>query len=304
MLRFVTVLLFFSLWAGSASAQIDIVRETPSETPPSVQPDTIRQSDCALVSLELTATGLDSNETASVWVSESADCATATARENGECFDTGIAFTGTTGQDVTASLAISNLVEALPEVEGCRDALGEDDGRPFQIYLLVDVTGADTDNFAVVDRYRRLDLVGPPPARVASAAPIEDGLVLSFDGMLEEGTAGIRIFAEPASVDCRSPHLTAGEVPPTALAVAQRTTTDLADLNVGLEAGVRHAAATASTDALGNLGPLSEPICATPLEFAALESTGGCAVGGGDGSEVGWLALAALLVGVQRRRVS
>lgn len=267
-------------------------------------PEVVSQDDCASTSLELTVTGATAGQVVSVWVSEAADCTAAAERDAGSCVDTGLRFNGSGDVNTTTTVAYRDLLEAFDDVTDCRDAAGEDEGRTLQVFLLVDVDANDTTNFATLSAITGFDLVGPPPISIVAAAPQEDALVLSFSGPLDAGATGFQIFAEPAdSSACTAPNLTAGDVPAAALAVAQRNGSGVDDLEVSLEADVRFAVGVAAVDPLGNRGPLSPLACATPLAFAALDSTGGCAVGGQrDEAPSGWWVAPLALLALRRRR--
>lgn len=291
-----------------AAAQLAVVAEVPSETRRMNSPELVSQDDCASTSLELTVTGAGEGQVVSVWVTETTDCSVAEQRAaGGGCFDTGISFNGSSEVNTTATLAYHDLLEAFGDVTDCRDDSGVADGRSLRVYLLVDVDANDTTDFATLSTITGFDLVGPPPISIAAAAPQEDALVLSFEGTPDPGALSYQIFAEPAEGGaCTAPNLTAGEVPPAALAVAQRSGAQVDDLEVGLEADVRFAVGVAAVDNLGNRGPLSPLACATPLSFAALDSTGGCHFGGHrDEAPSGWwLAPLALLALRRGRRLS
>lgn len=295
------------LWSHLAAAQLAIIQELPTETPRSTSSQVVSRDDCEMTALEVTVTGLSTGQVASVWVSEATDCSVATERAaGGSCFDTGLRFEGSPQANTTTTLAYRDLLEAFANVEDCRDESGSPDLRNLAVFLLVDVDTSDTTDFATLSRLTGFDLVGPPPIPITAATPVEDGLVISFDGTIDASATGFQVFAEPAAGGgCTAPNLTAGESPAAALAVAQSSAKAPDELEVGLEADVRFAVGMAAVDAYGNRGPLSPLVCATPLGFAALSSNGdGCSLGesGSEGPSGWWLAPLALLA--LRRRVA
>ena len=154
-------------------------------------------------------------------------------------------------------------------------------------FLIVDASTSEVTQSALWPF--TFDLTPPSAPLSVTASPAENALAVSFKVVENEETERVRFYCSPVDSEdgsCSSSKLPAGEAPATgtgcgAMEVlgASKGTTDSK-----LENYVPYAVAVAAEDKFGNVGALSEPACATPVEvtgyYEAYVAAGGQAGGG------------------------
>lgn len=187
-------------WSAGAAAQISIVSGTlQRETENHDQGlDVISREDCEGNEYEITISGLTSGETIQVWVSQDQPCDQQVNRNQssgGTCRNTGISVTGTGDANEVITLPMGDLVNALDDIDGCVDSTGNQTTQGMDVYFLVNVSSADTTNFAT--QALSYDLVGPAaPEFTALDASGETSLSASFNASSATDVLGFRIYCE------------------------------------------------------------------------------------------------------------
>ncbi len=296
-------------------------------------PYAISHEDCledVTYTFSLVAEGTSNSETFEVWVGAgNTDCSNEALRKTTvECWSVHSEVAGKTNLSVTLRSQEMLGISPAAEVTGAIDSCDPEDttvtaAQNMSVYFLIVRTG---DELSASTTYTlKYDLLGPLPPTGLETGVAERQIPLSWDRD-EEGTTeitGYRFYCAPNEADpsdnnpdaCSSSLLVAGEMPDPELACGSvdGSTATGGIARGGLDNGRSYAVAVASEDALGNLGVLSEPACATPAEvddfYELYENAGGegggglCSIGhGAQRSLAALLASSLLLAGVLCRR--
>lgn len=160
-------------------------------------------------------------------------------------------------------------------------------------------------------------LMGPRPPTELSAGSGNTQLVLRWKPSNDANLSAYRYFCDPkpgkeaeasSGETCPATSLVSGEVPPSHLECGNVTNSTATEGHVkGLANGHAYSVAIAGVDSVGNVGPLSNVVCASPeptddfyqLYRDAGGTAGGgfCSIGQGPASSKGPLGLAAVFVG-------
>jgi hypothetical protein len=294
----------------------------------------ISHEDCledVTYTFSLVASDTSNSQTFEVWVGAgNTDCSDKGSRTTTPlCWPVYSEVAGKTNLSVT--LRSQQMLGIAPEsqVTGAVDSCDPEDttvtaAQTMSVYFLI--VGDGDESKAEATYSLKYDLLGPPPPTGLETGVAERQIPLSWDRD-EEGTTeitGYRFYCAPNEAEvsddepdaCSSRLLVAGEIPDPELACGSvdGSTATGGIARGGLDNGRSYVVAVASEDALGNLGVLSEPTCATPAEvddfYELYENAGGegggglCAIGHGRERSLATLLASGLLLagsGLRRR---
>jgi MYXO-CTERM domain-containing protein len=182
-------------------------------------------------------------------------------------------------------------------------------------FVVSDLGGNEVSNLELAFR---VELVGPSSPTQLSVRPGDGQLTVTWAPVADPDVAGFFVFMDPMPGEagggdggsCPSATFaaSAGRPPTTpgpsiALSLAPAATSATI---TGLSNGVDYTLAISAADNLGDEGPLSVPVCGTPIAGGAgggAGEVGGCAVGGTSAPSTGLgVAAVGLLLAWSRRR--
>jgi len=291
---------------------------TPAPEPLHDGPDLIAsQADC-LQDRGFTFSLIDllPNDALEIWASAGDDCSLSASRTgSGGCTSIAdlIIVTGTTTEVTLSADAISS---AVPDIEACVDPGSTNVVRQMVVFFMVNPVGdVPTDNYIAMDV--ALDFIGPsaptlddlaPASPTSAAASWSPGMGESnvrYTGYCAEADAASSNGGDSESGSCSAASLVPGQFATgTPCLPAVDGTTGEVQLP---DTGTLYAVGIAATDAVGNLGLLSNLRCVDPsaADDAGTTSDGGCGCavrGRPSPAEEPLLAFAATLLGAVTRR--
>jgi hypothetical protein len=273
--------------AATASAQTltlseNVTRQNPR--PSTRQPTWISLTDCERgepITFNLTLTGNFTQLALEVWATSDSDCALDSERRGADagCWQVQEAeqLSDDTPQITISARQLLSSVTGSPagllaEDEECA-AYDASSAQPLNVFFLLRQPASSTDVPAerVGTWPTFFDLRGPPAPTEVSGGVGEDSIVLDWTATSGgDNVGGYRLFCEAIASEtpCSASQLAEAMVPSSELEPCGEETGPLTNNGTAsdLMNGTSYAVGVAAFDEVGNVGPLSSLVCATPAE--------------------------------------